>query len=85
MGPSVHPVLPLDGSATPLTRQPRLPIGIEANAEIARFSIDVLVLLIKASSPSLTSISQDDPDMLQELFSLWVRQRGGWLVIVDLG
>ena len=56
MGPSVHPVLPLYGPTAPLTRQPGKPIGIEANAEITRFAIDVLVLLIKAGSSSLTGI-----------------------------
>ena len=85
MRPSVHPVLPLDCSATPLTRKPSQTIGIEANAEIPRFAIDVLVLLVEAGSPSLTGISQDNPDMLQKLFSLWLSKAGCWLVVVDLG
>ncbi len=56
MGPSVHPILPFDSPATPFTWQPGKPIGIEADAEIARLPVDVLVLVIKAGTPSLTGI-----------------------------
>ena len=66
MGTPIHPVVSSNGPTAPFTGQSGQAVGVEADAEITRFPIDVLILLIKTGSSRLAGVSQDHPNVFHK-------------------
>ena len=68
-----------------MTRQPSAAVGIEVLGEVARFTIYVLVLLVKACSASLNRLAKDFLRDVNELIELSGRDCAGGPVVVKPG